>query len=64
MKPLVGPLFDAEWWKVCRVVVLDLHNGSGTTTEAAQLLGRQFIGVDVNPEYCRIAEARVRLTGK
>ena len=39
-------------------VVLDPHNGSGTTTEAAQLLGRQFIGVDVNPEYCRIAEAR------
>jgi len=39
-------------------VVLDPHNGSGTTTEAAQLLGRQFIGVDLNPEYCRIAEAR------
>ena len=39
-------------------VVLDPHNGSGTTTEAAHLLGRQFIGVDVNPEYCRIAEAR------
>ena len=45
-------------------VVLDPHNGSGTTTEAAQLLGRQFIGVDVNPEYCRIAEARAMRPNK
>ena len=40
-------------------VVLDPHNGSGTTTTTAQLLGRQFIGIDANPEYCRTAEARV-----
>lgn len=39
-------------------VVLDLHNGSGTTTEAAQLLGRQFIGVDVNAAYCENARTR------
>ena len=40
-------------------VVLDPHNGSGTTTTTAQLLGRQFVGIDANPEYCRTAEARV-----
>lgn len=40
-------------------VVCDPFNGSGTTTKAAKELNRQYVGVDVSPSYCRIAEARL-----
>lgn len=40
-------------------LVLDPFSGSGTTAKAAKTLGRQFIGLEVNPEYCRIAEQRL-----
>jgi len=40
-------------------LVLDPFVGSGTTAEACLRLGRRFIGVDVSPEYCAIANARL-----
>lgn len=40
-------------------IVLDPFNGSGTTTKMARLLGRQFIGIDVNEGYCEIARKRI-----
>ena len=40
-------------------VVLDPFNGSGTTGEAAVRLGRQYIGVDIDPECIRITEERL-----
>lgn len=43
-------------------VVLDPFVGSGTTAVAAKQLGRQYIGIDVNEEYCRIAEERLKRT--
>lgn len=39
--------------------VLDPFFGSGTTGVAAVKLGRKFIGIDVNPEYCEIALRRI-----
>ncbi len=42
-------------------VVLDPFAGSGTTCLAAKLLGRLWIGVELNPEYCKIAEKRLGL---
>jgi len=39
--------------------VLDPFSGSGTTAKAAKALGRRFIGLEVNPEYCEIAEQRL-----
>ncbi len=41
-------------------VVLDPFLGSGTTAVAAKNLGRNFIGVDINPEYVDIAKKRLR----
>jgi len=40
-------------------VVLDPFCGSGSTGKAAMLEGMNFIGIDLDPEYLRIAEARI-----
>jgi len=40
-------------------IVLDPFIGSGTTAKMAKLNGRRFIGIEVNPEYCEIAEKRL-----
>jgi DNA modification methylase len=40
-------------------IVLDPFLGSGTTAVVAQRLGRSFVGVDSNPEYCEIARQRL-----
>jgi site-specific DNA-methyltransferase (adenine-specific) len=42
-----------------RDLVLDPFVGSGTTCIAAKVLGRRFVGVELNPEYCVIARARL-----
>lgn len=42
-----------------RGIVLDPFLGSGTTAVVAQRLGRSFVGVDSNPEYCEIARQRL-----
>ena len=39
-------------------VVLDPFFGSGTTGYVAQRLGRKWIGIELNPEYIKIAEKR------
>lgn len=42
--------------------VLDPFIGSGTTAVAAIQLARNYIGIDLNPEYVRISRARVAET--
>jgi len=34
--------------------------GSGTTCKMAKMNGRNFIGIEISPEYCKIAEDRLR----
>lgn len=40
-------------------LVLDPFVGSGTTAVTAQRLGRHHVGIDSNPEYCALAQARL-----
>jgi len=40
-------------------IVLDPFSGSGTTAKMARELGRHYIGIEVNQEYCDIAEKRL-----
>jgi len=40
-------------------IVLDPFSGSGTTAKMARLMGRRFIGIEVNAEYCEIARKRL-----
>lgn len=42
-------------------LVLDPMSGSGTTARVACEMGRNYIGIDISPEYCEIARERVRL---
>lgn len=43
-------------------IVLDPFIGSGTTAVAAIFTNRHFIGFEINMEFCRIAEARIKET--
>ncbi|MGC8977689.1 MAG: DNA-methyltransferase, partial [Candidatus Ratteibacteria bacterium] len=40
-------------------IVLDPFMGSGTTAVVAKKLKRNFIGIEVNPDYIKIAEKRL-----
>lgn len=40
-------------------IVLDPFMGSGTTAMAALKHGRNYVGIDLNPEYIKIAEKRI-----
>lgn len=40
-------------------IVLDPFIGSGTVAVAAQALDRKYIGIEIDSQYCRIAEERL-----
>ena len=49
--------------KICsdeNSIVLDPFSGSGTTAVACKKLNRNFIGIEISPEYCKIAEERLK----
>ncbi len=41
-------------------MVLDPFNGSGTTCVAASRLDRNYLGIDINREYCELAVNRIQ----
>lgn len=41
-------------------VVLDPYSGSGTTLVAAKLLGNDYVGIDISPDYIRDAKNRIK----
>lgn len=40
-------------------IILDPFNGSGTTAVVAQGLKRHYIGIDISPVYCELAQKRI-----
>jgi DNA modification methylase len=42
-----------------RCIVLDPFMGSGTTGMVAAMYQRNFLGFELNPEYCKMAEKRI-----
>jgi len=48
-----------QTWSNPGDIVLDPFSGSGTTPKAAKELGRNFVGIEVNPDYCAISERRL-----
>lgn len=54
MKRLIQSFSDNEQ------VVLDSYLGGGSTAIAAKALKRNFIGIEISPEYCEIARQRLR----
>ena len=44
-------------------IVLDPFMGSGTTAVVAKKLGRNFVGIEINPDYIKIAEKRFLKVG-
>ena len=43
-------------------IILDPFLGSGSTAVACKKLGRNYIGIEISPEYCQIAEDRLAQT--
>jgi DNA modification methylase len=46
-------------YKPARGIVLDPFIGSGTSAVVAQRLGLDYIGIDLNADYIKIAEKRI-----
>jgi site-specific DNA-methyltransferase (adenine-specific) len=46
-------------WSNVGDIVLDPFMGSGTTAKMARLNNRNYIGFEISPEYCDIAEKRL-----
>ena len=66
LKTRALPLTYIEGWTDCGCnagwesgVVLDPFLGSGTTALVALKLGRRFVGIEINREYCEMALRRI-----
>lgn len=46
-------------WSAEGALIYDPFAGSGTTLKAAYLLGRHFLGSELSPKYCQIAQERL-----
>jgi len=47
-------------WSNENDLILDPFTGSGTTAKMASLMNRNYIGIEISPEYCEIARKRVQ----
>lgn len=57
--PIALPTWFLKLFTQSNDIVLDPFSGSGTTALAAKRLERRYIGIDVNNDYCLLAEERV-----
>jgi len=58
-KPLSVLLPLVETFSAPGGLVLDPFAGSGSTLLAAKILGRRYLGIELDPEYCVIARERL-----
>lgn len=56
---MAGCVYDVGSCKRQPCTVLDPFCGSGTTGVVAKQLGRNFVGIDLNPDYAAMAERRI-----
>ncbi len=59
-KPLYAMKKPLKHATIAGNIVLDPFLGSGTTAVACKELGRKYIGIEISPEYCKIANERLR----
>lgn len=67
----IAPVVTTGWTPSCTcgqettrpALVLDLFAGSGTVGAVCHRLGRRFVGLELNPAYCRLAAARTAQLG-
>ena len=52
-------LIDRIVQSTTAATILDPFVGSGTTAISALNFGRNFIGIDISPEYCELARERI-----
>ncbi len=57
--PVGLPIWFIKLFTDSNSIVLDPFIGSGTTAAAAKQLGRKYVGIDINEEYCQIARQRL-----
>jgi hypothetical protein len=61
--PCERTMTHTQWlvdkWTNKEDVILDPFCGSGTTLVAAKKSARPFIGIEINPDYCKISEERL-----
>src|SRR4051812_3971905 len=55
-----GALIDRIVQSTTANTILDPFVGSGTTAISALNFGRNFIGIDISPQYCELARTRIR----
>jgi site-specific DNA-methyltransferase (adenine-specific) len=57
--PVSLPIWFIKLFTDSSGIVLDPFIGSGTTAVAAKQLGRRYVGIDINEEYCQVARQRL-----
>lgn len=57
--PFPVELIDRIVQSTTAQTILDPFIGSGTTAISALNFGREFIGIDISPDYCDLAEQRI-----
>lgn len=57
--PFPEELIERVISSVAAKIVLDPFMGSGTTALVAKKLKRSFIGIDISPDYCAMAQKRL-----
>ena len=62
--PFPVPLIERCISSTNAKIILDPFMGSGTTAVVAKGLEKHFVGIDISPEYCKMAERRLKRNEK